>query len=295
MINQIGFMVCGIGLGSALAVNGAVAHAFNDVIFKGLLFMTMGAVLFRTGTTKASQLGGLYKSMPWTTGFCMVGAASISALPLFSGFISKSMVMVAVLQEGHPIVWLVLLFASAGVLEHAGIKIPYFAFFAHDSGIRVREAPKNMLIAMGLAAAICIFNGTYPWVLYGLLPFAVDYEPFESGHVLTQIQLLLFASVAVAALMLTRIYPPELRSTNLDADWIYRRLGRAAVLSVGRRAEAVWAAVVYHTARGVRAVTDTMYRTCGRTVCWRAPGPRASWHFGRPRCSRPISSSSTYR
>ena len=142
MINQIGFMVCGIGLGSALAVNGAVAHAFNDVIFKGLLFMTMGAVLFRTGTTKASELGGLYKSMPWTTGFCMVGAASISALPLFSGFVSKSMVMLAAF-DGHPIVWLVLLFASAGVLEHAGIKIPYFAFFAHDSGIRTKEAPRT--------------------------------------------------------------------------------------------------------------------------------------------------------
>ncbi len=237
MINQIGFMVCGIGLGSALAVNGAVAHAFNDVIFKGLLFMTMGAVLFRTGTTKASELGGLYKSMPWTTGFCMVGAASISALPLFSGFVSKSMVMLAAF-DGHPIVWLVLLFASAGVLEHAGIKIPYFAFFAHDSGIRTKEAPRNMLLAMGIAAAICIFNGSYPWVLYDLLPFPVDYAPFESGHVLTQIQLLLFATVSVAALMLSGLYPPEIAGINVDAEWSYRKLlpicGRFA-LQLGKR------------------------------------------------------------
>jgi multicomponent Na+:H+ antiporter subunit D len=237
MINQIGFMVCGIGLGSALAVNGAVAHAFNDVIFKGLLFMTMGAVLFRTGTTKASELGGLYKSMPWTTGFCMVGAASISALPLFSGFVSKSMVMLAAF-DGHPIVWLVLLFASAGVLEHAGIKIPYFAFFAHDSGIRTKEAPRNMVLAMGIAAAICIFNGSYPWVLYDLLPFPVDYAPFESGHVLTQVQLLLFATVSVAALMLSGLYPPEIAGINVDAEWSYRKLlpicGRAA-LRLGKR------------------------------------------------------------
>ena len=190
LINQIGFMVCGIGLGTALAINGAIAHAFNDVVFKGLLFMTMGAVLFRTGKINGSELGGLYKSMPFTTGFWIVGAASISAFPLFSGFVSKSMVMVAALEEHHPVVWLALLFASAGVFHHAGIKIPFFAFFSHDSGIRTQEAPRNMLIAMGLAAAICIFNGSWPWGLYNLLPFPVDYAPYSWEHVLTQSQLL---------------------------------------------------------------------------------------------------------
>ncbi|MEE2979973.1 MAG: Na(+)/H(+) antiporter subunit D, partial [Pseudomonadota bacterium] len=147
MINQIGFMVCGIGIGTALALNGAVSHAFNDVIFKGLLFMTMGSVLHMTGRMNGSDLGGLYKTMPITTGLCIVGAASISAFPLFSGFVSKSMVMVAALEEGHGGVWLMLLFASAGVFHHAGIKIPFFAFFAHDSGIRVKEPPLNMLAA----------------------------------------------------------------------------------------------------------------------------------------------------
>ncbi|HXK54212.1 MAG TPA: proton-conducting transporter membrane subunit, partial [Hyphomicrobiales bacterium] len=244
MINQIGFMVCGIGLGSALAVNGAVSHAFNDVIFKGLLFMSMGAVMLRTGTTKASELGGLYKSMPWTTGFCIVGAASISAFPLFSGFVSKSMVMVAALEDGHPIIWLALLFASAGVLEHAGIKIPFFAFFAHDAGHRVPEAPKNMLIAMGIAAVVCIFNGTYPWVLYSLLPFPVDYAPYTSDHVLTQVQLLLFASLGVAVLMQTRLYPPEVPGVNIDAEWSYRKALPAVARWVARASGRVrWAAL----------------------------------------------------
>ncbi len=141
MINQIGFMVVGIGLGTALSINGAVAHAFNDVIFKGLLMMSMGAVLYRTGKIKGTDLGGLYKSMPLTATFSMVGAASISAFPLFSGFVSKSMVMAAALEGGHTWVWVLLLFASAGVVEHAGIKIPFFSFFAHDSGIRTKEAP----------------------------------------------------------------------------------------------------------------------------------------------------------
>jgi multicomponent Na+:H+ antiporter subunit D len=177
MINQLGFMVTGIGIGTALAINGAVSHAFNDVVFKGLLFMSMGAVLHMTGRVKASELGGLYKSMPITATCCLVGAASISAFPLFSGFVSKSMVMVAALEEGYPVVWLFLLFASAGVMEHAGIKIPFFSFFSHDSGIRTREPPLNMLVAMILAAVICVFIGSYPWVLYDFLPFPVDYEP----------------------------------------------------------------------------------------------------------------------
>ena len=152
----------GIGLGTELSLNGTAAHAFCHILYKALLFMTMGAVLYRTGTTKATELGGLYKSMPITAALTTVGAASISAFPLFSGFVSKSMVMTAALQEGHSGIWLALLFASAGVFHHAGIKIPFFAFFAHDSGIRVKEAPWNMLIAMGAGAAICVLLGILP-------------------------------------------------------------------------------------------------------------------------------------
>lgn len=224
LINQVGFMVCGIGIGTAMAVNGAVSHAFNDVVFKGLLFMTMGAVLYRTGRMNGSDLGGLYKTMPKTTALCIVGAASISAFPLFSGFVSKSMVMTAALEENYPWVWLALLFASAGVFHHAGIKIPYFAFFAHDSGLRPKEAPANMLLAMGLAAAICIFNGSFPWLLYSMMPFPVAYEPYTDAHVLTQVQLLFFSALAFVWLQLSGRYPPELRGINLDAEWSYRKL-----------------------------------------------------------------------
>jgi multicomponent Na+:H+ antiporter subunit D len=229
MINQIGFMVCGIGIGTTLAINGAVSHAFNDVIFKGLLFMSMGAVLYRTGRIKGSDLGGLYKSMPLTTGLCIVGACSISAFPLFSGFVSKSMVMAAALEEGYDWVWLALLFASAGVFHHAGIKIPFFAFFARDAGIRTREPPLNMLAAMFIAAALCIAIGCYPMALYDLLPFPVDYVPYTATHVLTQMQLLLFSALAFTWLKLSGLYPPELPSVNLDVDWMYRRLVPEAV------------------------------------------------------------------
>jgi len=234
MINQIGFMVVGIGIGTELALNGTVAHAFNEVLFKGLLFMTMGAVLLRAGHVLGSDLGGLYKSMPRTTLFCVVGAASISAFPLFNGFVSKSMIMAAMIERGYTIGWLGLLFASAGVFHHAGIKIPYFAFFGHDSGLRVAEAPRNMLLAMGIAAVLCVLTGSFPAVLYGMLPWDVDYVPYTYPHVLVQLQLLLFSALAFAWLNLVGVYPPELRSVNLDADWLYRRLGlRTALAAAG--------------------------------------------------------------
>ncbi|WP_394393814.1 Na(+)/H(+) antiporter subunit D [Shewanella woodyi] len=224
LINQVGFMVVGIGIGTALALNGAVSHAFNDVIFKGLLFMSMGAVLHMTGRINGSDLGGLYKTMPKTTILCIVGAASISAFPLFSGFVSKSMVMTAAIETGHDWVWLMLLFASAGVFHHAGIKIPYFAFFAHDSGIRANDPPNNMVLAMFIAACLCIGIGIYPAALYSLLPYDTGYNPYDATHVLAQTQLLLFSALAFVWLNLKGMYPPELRSTHLDVDWVYRRL-----------------------------------------------------------------------
>lgn len=226
LINQVGFMVVGIGIGTALSINGAVAHAFNDVLFKGLLFMTMGAVMYRTGKINATDLGGLYKSMPWTCAFCIVGAASISAFPLFSGFVSKSMVMEAAAHGDLRWVWFILLFASAGVFHHAGIKIPFFAFYSHDSGLRCKEAPPHMLLAMGIAAALCILIGTFPQYLYGLLPYATDYQPYTVSHVLAQTQLLFFSALAFTLLLLAGIYPPEIRSLNVDADWLYRKGGR---------------------------------------------------------------------
>ena len=232
LINQVGFMVVGIGIGTALAINGAVSHAFNDVIFKGLLFMSMGAVLHMTGRINGSDLGGLYKTMPKTTVLCIVGAASISAFPLFSGFVSKSMVMAAALENGYDWIWLMLLFASAGVFHHAGIKIPYFAFFAHDSGIRVSDPPNNMLLAMLIAAGLCIGIGIYPAALYSLLPYDTGYNPYDATHVLAQTQLLFFSALAFVWLNLRGMYPPELRSTNLDFDWIYRRAAPNALQSI---------------------------------------------------------------
>lgn len=231
--NQLGFMVVGVGIGTELSLNGTASHAFSHILYKALLFMSMGAVLFRTGTCKGSELGGLYKSMPWTTGFCVIGAASISAFPLFSGFVSKSMILTAVADDHRWFIWAILLFASAGVFHHSGIKIPYFAFFAHDSGRRVKEAPWNMLAAMAITSFLCIFIGVYPTALYNILPFAVDYNPYTPTHVIGQLQLLMFSALAFTVLMVYRIYPPELKSTNLDTDWFYRKALPCVLRCVG--------------------------------------------------------------
>lgn len=246
--NQLGFMVCGIGLGTPLAMNGVAAHLAADVIFKGLLFMSMGAVLLRTGTAKASELGGLFRSMPFTTIFCLIGAGSIAAFPLLSAFVTKSMIITAALNEGHWIVLAMLLFASAGVMEHSGIKVPYFTFFSHDSGKRVEEAPWNMLVAMGLAAALCIFFA-FPWggyqFLYSLLPNDVDYHPYTGNHVVTQLQLLFAAMLAFALLKKLKIYPDERRAEIIDFDWTYRKLGKNIALWIG----AMWTRLGAHASR----------------------------------------------
>ena len=272
MINQVGFMVCGVGIGTALALNGAVSHAFNDVLFKGLLFMTMGAVLYRTGNINGSDLGGLYKTMPKTAMLCIVGASSISAFPLFRGFVSKSMVMTAMIEEGYDYLWLMLLFASAGVFHHAGIKIPYFAFFHHDSGIRTKEAPLNMLIAMSIAAMLCVFIGSQPQYLYSLLPWEVDYWPYDTTHVLAQLQLLFFSALAFVWLNKQGQYPPELHSINIDAEWLYRRLlptsARALAGSIQEVSRDVTDAVIRSFIQGGQSLSNTRLGRFHLAINW---------------------------
>jgi multicomponent Na+:H+ antiporter subunit D len=275
MINQIGFMVAGIGIGTAMAVNGAVAHAFADVIFKGLLFMSMGAVMTMTGRTKGTDLGGLYKTMPFTAALCIVGASAISAFPLFSAFVTKSMIMVAAIDEQHYVVWLFMLFASAGVLEHAGIKIPYFSFFAHDSGIRTKEPPKNMLVAMSIGAVLCVLIGVFPGQFYTLLPMEMDYHPYDMRHVLTQLQLLVFGALGFITLMKTGVYPDEKRAVHIDAEVLYRKLGPWAVRTVGGTVGRADAYVRSSVMELVHAVLTWADRWHGRS------GPLArSWPSG---------------
>lgn len=221
IVNQVGFMVCGVGIGTAMALNGAAAHAFTHIIYKALLLMSAGSVLHQTGRRLCTDLGGLWRSMPVTTACGIIGALSISAFPLTSGFISKSLVLEGAAAQGLELVWFLLLAASAGVFLHAGIKFPWFVFFQKDSGLRPRDPPWNMQAAMLLFAVACIVLGCFPGLLYGLLPYAVDYQPYTGLHVSQQLQLLLFSGLAFFAML------PAMRRTltvTLDTDWFYRVL-----------------------------------------------------------------------
>lgn len=260
--NQLGFMLVGIGIGTELALNGAVGHAFAHIIYKSLLFMSMGAVLYRVGTVKASELGGLYRSMPWTTVFCIVGAVSIAGFPLTSGFVTKNLTLAAAEQMGLYWTWLLLIFASAGVMEHSGIKIPFFAFFSHDGGHRVEEAPANMLLAMGLAAAACLFIGVFPQTLYAILPYPVAKSPYSIESVVTKTQLLVFAVLAFGILIRTGLYPKEMPSTNLNTDWFYRKAGYQLFRWLGWVAGSAWEGFAWGVtavAGGIKSVTRSYH------------------------------------
>lgn len=256
--NQLGYMVVGVGIGTPLALNGTAAHAVVHILYKALLFMSVGAVLFRTGSSKATDLGGLWKSMPLTAIFCMVGGASIAAMPLFAGFVTKSVLLSAAIYEGHYIVWGMLLFAAAGALHYCAIKVPYYAFFGKDSGLRPKEAPWNMLVAMGLAAALCIAIGTYPAPLYALLPYEIDYQPYTFDHVLTQLQLLAFAALIFALDLRFGYAVRPTKSITIDFDWTYRKLGPALLKGISALVNATWGKGLgqarYQLTRGLRGL-----------------------------------------
>jgi multicomponent Na+:H+ antiporter subunit D len=228
IISQVGYMVAGVGLGTALAINGACAHAFAHILYKGLLFMGCGAVLHMTGESKFTQLGGLWKKMPWTFVFTLIGGLSISAFPLFSGFVSKSMIVAAGFEQHKYWVGFLLLLASAGTFLHTGLKVPYFIWFGKNKPSadvlnRAAEPPKNMMVAMAIASALCIFIGCYTPYLYKMLPYPVEYQPYTAYHISETLQILLFTGVGFF-LLLNKLRPEA--KISLDLDWVYRMGGR---------------------------------------------------------------------
>jgi multicomponent Na+:H+ antiporter subunit D len=230
IISQVGYMVCGVGIGTELATNGATAHAFAHILYKALLFMGAGAVLQMTGLRKLSEMGGLYKTMPVTLGLYMIGAFAISAVPLFSGFVSKSMVVSAAGEVHRPVIFLMLTLASAGTFLHTGLKLPYYMFFGKDSGRRGQEPPRNMLVAMGLAAVACVLVGVFPGLLYQHLPNPVHFVPYTLQHVTSTLGMLSFT--ALGFFLLLKHLDPE-PTISLDTDWFYRR-GSAGLLMLVR-------------------------------------------------------------
>ncbi len=289
IISQVGYMVCGVGLGTELALNGTTAHAFSHILYKALLFMGAGAVLEVTGRRNLSEMGGLYKTMPVTLSLYMIGAFAISAVPLFSGFVSKSMVVSAAGESHRAAIFLTLTLASAGTFLHTGLKLPYYMFFGRDRGLAAHEPPSNMLVAMGLAAAACIIIGVFPALLYAQLPYHVEYAPYTVRHVLATLGLLSFTALGFFALLAHLDPEPTI---SLDTDWFYRRglstamayafvalvraenvlaaayegFVRRPLLGTAARLRQVDASVVDRAAEGIGNITDAVSQSLKMVV-----------------------------
>jgi multicomponent Na+:H+ antiporter subunit D len=274
IISQVGYMVAGVGLGTEAAINGATAHAIAHILYKALLFMGAGAVLFATGKSRLTELGGLLPRMRLTFVLYMVGAFSISGFPLFSGFVSKSLITAAASYEGWVISAFLLYLASVGTFLSTGLKLPYFVWRSRDTGLSPTPLPAGMYLSMAVTAALCFVLGVVPGLLYDVLPYPVDYEPYTWAHVVEAMQLLLFTGLAFYLLI------PQLTSKSLislDTDWVYRRGAEPArVLAVSLPS---WAFSQVESA--ALAVVSAAF-TFGRN-------PMRWWPFGRMQPAAPVS------
>jgi multicomponent Na+:H+ antiporter subunit D len=243
IISQVGYMVCGVGLGSEMAINGAAAHAFCHILYKAVLFMGMGAVIYVTGRSKMTDLQGrdLYKKMPITLALYMVGAFSISAVPLFNGFVSKTMIVAASGKLNMPSIELMLHLASIGTFLHTGLKLPWGVWFGVKKGDEdviedAKEPPVNMLLAMGIAAGLCTLTGVYPKILYDILPYPVDFHPYAISTVVAMMQMLVL-TLAAFWLYIDKLGGEP--TVSLDTDWPYRMFGRVTLWFCNRPLNAI--------------------------------------------------------
>ncbi|MCD6150046.1 MAG: Na(+)/H(+) antiporter subunit D [Deltaproteobacteria bacterium] len=235
IVSQVGYMVCAVGLGSEMALNGAGAHAFCHIIYKAVLFMGMGAVIQVTGRRNILDLKGrnLYRKMPITLVLYMVGAFSISAVPLFNGFVSKTMIVAAAGYGHRPVIELMLHLASVGTFLSVGLKLPWGVWFGKPDGsedeiANVKEPPLNMQIGMGLGALLCVITGIFPQTLYKLLPYEVHFHPYAPSHVVASLQLLLL-TLAGFCIYIDKLMAGK-KSISLDTDWFYRIFGWTVLL-----------------------------------------------------------------
>ncbi|TVS15583.1 MAG: Na(+)/H(+) antiporter subunit D [Gammaproteobacteria bacterium] len=260
IISQVGYMVAGVGMGSIMALNGSAAHAFTHILYKALLFMGAGAVIHMTGRAKVTELGGLYRYMPITLVMYMIGGLSISAFPPLSGFVSKTMVVEAAALDQRAWVWLLLSLTSAGTFLSAGLKLPWLTFFGKDSGLRPEEAPWNMLLAMGIAAFLCIFIGIFPGTLYAIMPAPVEFNAYSVGHVLWELQLLMFAGLGFF-MLLKRLEGAN--KISLDVDWLYRKLLPRLATRAQKLVDQVWGGMLAALMGRLRWLVTTVNRHHG--------------------------------
>ncbi len=254
IVSQVGYMVVAVGLGTAAGTAGAVAHLSAHVLYKGLLFMIAGALLFRVGTENLSRLGGLGRRLPVTFAVFLVAALAISGVPGFSGFVSKGLILKAVDAGGADLLWWALVFGGVGtVLSFA--KVGYYAFLrAAPERLEVRPAPGALTAVLVVAAVPSVVFGLTPGLLYGAVPGdAAGFDPYAVAE-LTKAALV----TAAGLLGFVVLRGPLGRVPSVDVD---RLLHPAAFRLADGVARATIAA-----SRGVQRVLATALARAGETI-----------------------------
>ena len=266
IIAQLGYMMAAVGVGSEMALNGAAAHAFSHILYKSLLFMCAGAMAVYAGRATlvewtdsqddsmdrgASSHTQQWKEpdhpLPWGLfALYMIGALSISGVPLLSGFISKPMILESLGKAHHEAGLLILIAASIGTFLHTGLKIPYAMWIKprldsasglvdvasqnHDVDDQAspetdapltHKLPLSQWLAMSLGAGLCLLFGLAPDLLYGWLPYPVKFSPFEA-YPISESLMTLSGGFFAFVLLRKWLYRP---GRVLDLDWIYQKGG----------------------------------------------------------------------
>jgi formate hydrogenlyase subunit 3/multisubunit Na+/H+ antiporter MnhD subunit len=235
IVSQVGYMVAGIGilgwLGSAdavgqLGLDGGMAHLFNHILYKALLFMAVGVIIWKTGENALSRVGGLQKKMPVTAIAFWIAAFSIAGVPLFNGFVSKGMVLVAA-EHTSVWLWVLLEIASFGTFV-SFLKLGYFAFLRPGTN-EASDPPLLMQAAMLGTAALCIIIGLFPVLLFTLLPYPTSYAAYDPAHILSAVLVL-----GAAALFFFTIGKKVLEPHDVpqrDVDVLYAEACRGICLA----------------------------------------------------------------
>lgn len=225
IISQLGYIVASLAMGPGYGIDGAAAHTFNNIMYKGTLLMCAGAVLYATGRRKISELGGLGRQMPLTAVCFLIASFAISGMPFLNGFASKALVMHAVSEGGYELVSFLLTTASVGTWMSIALKINYFVFFGKPVSGKpfpaeeLKSVPVNMKIGMVLGAAACTVTGVMPKLVYNLTPSMTDGHPFTVEHIVEY--LVLFAGgTVIFFLFISKMKVHD--QLSLDFDWFYR-------------------------------------------------------------------------
>lgn len=224
IVSQVGYMVAGIGLGGALGINGGIFHLWNHILYKSLLFMCIGAVIYRTGEEDLTKLGGLTRKMPWTTLCAVIASLSIAGAPLFNGFASKHIIFEA--AHGKDVIYLLLELAAIGTFL-SFFKFTYFGFLRPNRNIEATEAPIGMLVPMLIVAVMNVAIGVYPALVTRFLPFPVEGPIYTVEGVLGKMQIIFF--VALVFFLGLKYFAPHKRVIR-DFDRIYF-IGAGAVVA----------------------------------------------------------------